>query len=111
MTAREEERALVRQVEGHLLITAAREQGRAAGARAADRLGWLTDTQREDVERQLEAEYLGLARMSWQRTAQRAEELRREYEARYRVLRRRLLAVLLLLCTVLTAAALLASAV
>lgn len=100
----------MRQVEGHLLLAAAREEGRAAGARAADRLGWLTDTQREDLERQLEAEYLGLARMSWHRTARRAEELRKEYEARYRMLRRRLLAVLLL-CALLTAAALLTSAV
>ncbi|MFD3585279.1 hypothetical protein [Streptomyces sp. NPDC058683] len=107
MTAREEERALVSQVEGHLLLAATREEGRAAAARVADRLGWLTDTQREDLERQFATEYLALSRTSWHRTAERSEELKREYEARYQQLRQRLLAVFLLLCAFLTATALL----
>ncbi|MEV5959755.1 hypothetical protein AB0M11_39490 [Streptomyces sp. NPDC051987] len=107
MTAREEGRALVAQVEGHLLLAAARAEGRAAGVRVADRLGWLTDAQRHHLERQLEIEYLGLARTSWRRTAERGEELRAEYEARYRTLRQRLLAGSVLLCALLTATALL----
>ncbi|MER7834901.1 hypothetical protein ABTY98_03065 [Streptomyces sp. NPDC096040] len=94
-----------RQIEGHLLLAAARAEGRAAGARAADRLGWLIDSQRDDIERQLESEYVELARMSWRRTAERGEELRREYETRYRSLRQRLLACSVLACAFLTATA------
>ena len=108
MTAQEEERALVREIEGHLLLAAARQEGRTAAERAASRLGWLTDVQREELEREFEAEYLALSRRSWQRTADRAEELRQVYERRYRALRQRLLACVLLGCAVLAAAGLLA---
>ncbi|MFE4966709.1 hypothetical protein [Streptomyces sp. NPDC056660] len=107
MTAREEERALVSQVEGHLLLAATREEGRRAAARVADGLGWLTDSQREALERQFGIEYLALSRTSWRRTAERGEELRREYEGRYQQLRQRLLAVFLLFCALLTATTLL----
>ncbi|MFF7981434.1 hypothetical protein ACFZDK_20265 [Streptomyces sp. NPDC007901] len=107
MTAQEEERALVAEIEGHLLLASAQEECRAAAARTADRLGWLTDPQREDLERQLETEYLGLARTSWHRTAERGEELRGEYEARYRTLRQQLMAGFVLLCALLTATTLL----
>ncbi|MFE9614209.1 hypothetical protein [Streptomyces sp. NPDC006012] len=96
-------RALVKEIEGHLLLAAAREEGRTAAARLTGRLSWLTDRQRQDVERQFEAEYLGLARASWQRTAERAEELRRTYETRYRALRHRLVACFLLGCALLAA--------
>ncbi|WP_406431607.1 hypothetical protein OHB00_04925 [Streptomyces sp. NBC_00631] len=107
MTAREEERALVGQVEGHLLLAATREEGRRAAARLADRIGWLTDTQRADLEAHFEAEYLSLARTSWQRTSERGEQLRREYETRYQALRQRLVAFFLLTCALLTATTLL----
>ncbi|MER5525469.1 hypothetical protein ABT075_12805 [Streptomyces sp. NPDC002677] len=106
MTAREEEQALVTQIEGHLLLAAAREEGRRAAARVADRMGWLTDTQREDLERQFGTEYLALSRTSWRRTAERGEELRREYEQRYRILRQRLMAGFLLACALWAAATL-----
>ncbi|MBL1084381.1 hypothetical protein JK359_20835 [Streptomyces actinomycinicus] len=102
MTA-DDERVLVQQIEGHLLLAAAREEGRTAAARLGSRLGWLTDTQREDLERQFETEYLALARLSWHRTAERAEELRQTYESRYRALRGRLLACCVLGCAVLAA--------
>ncbi|MEV7816853.1 hypothetical protein AB0P05_40210 [Streptomyces flaveolus] len=106
MTAHDE-RDLVRQIEGHLLLAAAREEGRTAAVRLSSRLGWLTDGQRDDVERQFEAEYLALARLSWHRTAERAQELRQAYESRYRALRRWLLACCVLGCAVLAAAVLL----
>ncbi|MFF4037831.1 hypothetical protein [Streptomyces sp. NPDC001816] len=102
-----EVRALVQEIEGHLLLAAAREEGRTAAARAAARLGWLTDTQRDDLERLFEAEYLALARTSWRRTAERAEELRHTYEARYRALRQRLVAWCVLGCALLAATSLL----
>ncbi|MFF7468443.1 hypothetical protein [Streptomyces sp. NPDC008092] len=107
MTAREEERALVNQIEGHLLLAATREEGRRVAARLTDGIGWLTDSQRADLERYFEAEYLDLARASWYRTAERGEQLRREYDTRYRSLRRRILACFLLTCAMLTATTLL----
>lgn len=100
-------RAFVNEIEGHLLLAAAREEGRTAATRFTARLGWLTDTQRDEVEREFETEYLSLARASWQRTAERAEELRREYEGRYRALRQRLLAGVALGCALLASAGLL----
>ncbi|MEV6760372.1 hypothetical protein AB0N16_06930 [Streptomyces sp. NPDC051105] len=106
MTAREEERALVTQIEGHLLLAATREEGRRAAARAADRMGWLTDSQRADLEGQFLIEYLALSRTSWHRTAERGEELRQEYEQRYRNLRQRLMAGFLLACALWAAATL-----
>ncbi|MGW2748910.1 hypothetical protein [Streptomyces sp. NPDC001450] len=102
-----EERALVQEIEGHLLLAAAREEGRAGAARAASRLGWLTDTQRDDLVRHFETEYLALARASWRRTAERAEELRHMYEARYRALRQRVVAWCVLGCALLAATSLL----
>ncbi|MFG2357060.1 hypothetical protein [Streptomyces sp. NPDC048521] len=111
MTSGEDEdqgaRALVREIEGHLLLAAAREEGRTAAARVAARLHWLTDTQREELERQLEVEYLALARTSWRRTAERAAELRQTYEVRYRALRQRLVAWSVLGCALLAATGLL----
>ncbi|MET9972656.1 hypothetical protein ABZZ80_44045 [Streptomyces sp. NPDC006356] len=85
-------------VEGHLLLAATREEGRTAATRFSAPLHWLTEGQRAEVERRFEAEYLALARASWQRTAGRAGGLRDEYEARYRDLRRRLLVGWLLTC-------------
>lgn len=87
-------------VEGHLLLAATRQEGRTAAARFSAPLHWLTEGQRGEVERRFEAEYLALARASWQHTAVRAGELRDAYEARYRDLRRRLLAGGLLTCAV-----------
>ncbi|MEV7690799.1 hypothetical protein ACFW1F_36770 [Streptomyces bungoensis] len=104
----DDERALVQGIEGHLLLAAAREEGRTAAARLAARLGWLTDTQRDDLERQFETEYLALARTSWRRTAERAEELRLAYESRYRALRLRLAAWCVLGCALVAATGLLA---
>jgi hypothetical protein len=85
-------------IEGHLLLAATREEGRRAAARFSAPLQWLTEGQRGEVERRFEAEYLALARASWQHTEARAGRLRDEYEARYRDLRRRLLAGWLLTC-------------
>ncbi|MFD3843901.1 hypothetical protein ACFWWC_48200 [Streptomyces sp. NPDC058642] len=85
-------------VEGHLLLAATREEGRTAAQRFTAPLPWLTDTQRAEVERRFEAEYLALARDSWQHTSERAGRLRDEYEAKYRELRRRVLVGGLLGC-------------
>jgi hypothetical protein len=91
------------EIEGHLLIAAARTEGRTAAVRFAARLDWLTEGQRAEVERQFEAEYLALTRLSWQRTAERGRRLRDEYGERYRRLRQRTLACCLLACALLAA--------
>ncbi|MGW2567290.1 hypothetical protein [Streptomyces sp. NPDC001537] len=96
-------RVLLNEIEGHLLIAAAREEGRTAAARFSAPFDWLTQVQREEVERRFEAEYLAVARTSWRHTAERARELREEYEGAYRDLRRRLLAGWLLACAAVVA--------
>ncbi|MXM67281.1 hypothetical protein GR925_28580 [Streptomyces sp. HUCO-GS316] len=93
-------RAMLSEIEGHLLLAATREQGRRAAAQFSAPLDWLTDCQRKEVERRFEEQYLELARASWQRTAERALQMRGEYEEIYRGLRRRLLAGWLLTCAV-----------
>lgn len=100
-------RAFLGDIEGHLLLAATRREGRAAAERFTAPLHWLTDGQREELEGRFEAEYLVLARDSWRRTAERAGQLRGEYEETYRGLRRRLLAGWLLACAASTAAGLL----
>ncbi|MFJ3656186.1 hypothetical protein ACIPPR_23125 [Streptomyces nigra] len=85
-------------IEGHLLLAATRAEGRTAAERFCEPLHWLTLTQREEVERRFEEEYLTLARASWQRTADRAGELREEYRRAYRALRRRLVMAWLAAC-------------
>ncbi|MCX5240183.1 hypothetical protein OG824_33750 [Streptomyces prunicolor] len=107
MTAMDElpldRRTFLNEIEGHLLIAAARTEGRTAAARFTARLDWLTDGQRAEVERHFEAEYLTLTRASWERTAERGRQLRDEYEETYRRLRQRLLAACLLGCALLAA--------
>lgn len=100
MTAMDERgtdaRALVRELEGLLLVEAARAESREAADRFTRQLPWLTDSQREEVERHYVEEHLLLTRRAWDRTADRGRELRREYEEAYRVLQRRTFAWCLL---------------
>ncbi|MFF7892814.1 hypothetical protein ACFZDI_13145 [Streptomyces sp. NPDC007907] len=97
-------RAFHNDVEGHLLAAAAHQEARRAAARFTSGLDWLSAEQRAEVERRFAAEHLGLARASWQRTARRGRELRDEYEALYRRLRARLLALALLAVAMVVAA-------
>ncbi|MEV7196209.1 hypothetical protein AB0N81_31060 [Streptomyces sp. NPDC093510] len=84
-------RAFINEIEGHLLVEAARADGRTAARHFTRRLPWLTDTQRAEVERLYTEEHLSLTRHGWQHIARRGRQLRAEYEETYRVLRRRLL--------------------
>ncbi len=97
-------------IEGHLLVAAAHAEGRTAATRFTARLDWLTEGQRAEVEREFEAEYLALTRLSWQRTAERGRQLRDEYEETYRRLRQRVFAYCLLPCALLAATGLVAFA-
>ncbi|MFF3641627.1 hypothetical protein [Streptomyces sp. NPDC002564] len=87
--------AFINDIEGHLLVEAARAEGRTAARHFAHRMPWLTDTQRAEVERLYAEEHLSLTRHSWQHIARRSRELRGEYEETYRALRRRLLSTAL----------------
>jgi len=104
-------RALINELEGHLLIEAARAEGRTEAARFARSFAWLTDTQREEVEERYAENHLALTRRSWELTARRGRELRAEYEATYRALRRRLCTGFLLgaVLTLVTATVVIAS--
>ncbi|MCX4817196.1 hypothetical protein OG601_42115 [Streptomyces sp. NBC_01239] len=102
--------AFLNDIEGHLLIAAAHAEGRTAAARFTARFDWLTEGQRAEVEREFEAEYLALTRLSWQRTAERGRQLRDEYEETYRRLRQRAFAYCLLACALLAATGLVAFA-
>jgi hypothetical protein len=82
---------LINEIEGHLLVEATRGEGRAQAGRFARRFAWLSDSQREEIEERYAEEYLALTRLSWRRTARRGEELRAEYQERYRMLRQRLI--------------------
>ncbi|WP_224058094.1 hypothetical protein [Streptomyces kanamyceticus] len=84
-------RVLVNEVEGHLLVEAARADGRTAAERFTGRLPWLTDAQRAEVERCYAEEHLELTRHGWRHIARRTGQVRAEYEETYQLLRRRLL--------------------
>ncbi|MFJ2770843.1 hypothetical protein [Streptomyces sp. NPDC087300] len=84
-------RALVNEVEGHLLVEAARAEGRTAAERFTGHLPWLTEAQRVEVERCYAEEHLELTRRGWQHIARRTRQLGAEYEETFRLLRRRLL--------------------
>ncbi|MEU6387960.1 hypothetical protein [Streptomyces sp. NPDC046939] len=79
----------IQEIEGYLMVEAARTEGRAAAERFVARLPWLTESQAAEVRDTYAATYVELRRDGWQWCARRARSLRDEYEERYRVLRRR----------------------
>ncbi|MFD7702599.1 hypothetical protein [Streptomyces caelestis] len=80
-------------LEGHLLWAAEVEEARRQAARFAGELPWLTTAQREEVERVYRADRIAVSRAVLVRICDRAAELRTEYEARYRWLRARCVAL------------------
>ncbi|ARX85089.1 hypothetical protein SMD44_04547 [Streptomyces alboflavus] len=92
---------LIGEIEGHLLAEAARAESRAAAQRFAQRLDWLSPAERAEVERLYAEDHLSVTRQAWRHIAGRCLDLRAEYEERYRVLRRRVLAGGLLVAGVL----------
>jgi hypothetical protein len=83
--------ALVNSVEGYLLARTHEEDARREAAEICARMSWLTSAQAEDVTRQYVRQRMVVTRRMLQTTADRAIELRGEYEARYAALRRELL--------------------
>ncbi|CAL9674417.1 hypothetical protein SUDANB105_07767 [Streptomyces sp. enrichment culture] len=83
--------ALVNSVEGYLHVRAHQEDARREAEELCARMPWLTSAQAEDVTRHYVRQRMLLTRRILQTTADRAVELRSEYEARYATLRRELL--------------------
>lgn len=102
MTARDEVASGLSQLEGYLLWNAEQERAHRMAAAFTERLPWLTDGQRAEVERVYTADRLAVSRAVLTHVAGRAEELRAEYTARYRQLRLRCYAAALMLATALT---------
>lgn len=98
------------QLEGYLLWNAELAEARSRAGSFADRLPWLTAAQREEVEQAYTADRLALSRSTLSRIADRAAQLRTEYEARYRQLKLRCVATCALTCAGLVCAGQLLSA-
>lgn len=96
---------LVNQVEGHLLWQARIAEAEDRARAFAERLPWLTGAQRAEIERHHAADTLQRSRADLQRIAARCHSLRAEYECRYRRLRRRCVALVLVLVLVACVAA------
>ncbi|MFI8092835.1 hypothetical protein ACIF9R_31690 [Streptomyces sp. NPDC086080] len=80
-------------IEGHLLWAAEVDDARRRAERFTGELEWLTTAQREEVERAYRADRIAASRDTLVRICDRAAELRAEYEARYRQLRARCVAL------------------
>ncbi|MCG6494379.1 hypothetical protein [Kitasatospora sp. A2-31] len=89
----------VQQLEGYLYWQAETEEARQAARDLADHLPWLTGTQRHDLEHHYTRAHLHVSRAYLTRLRGRRDELRAEYEARYRHLRARCVLTALLVTT------------
>ncbi|WP_309058379.1 hypothetical protein [Streptomyces sp.] len=83
--------ALVAEVEGHLMARAHLDEARREAEELCAGLPWLTSAQAEDLTRRYMHRRLDFTRRMLRGTAERAAQLRQEYEARYAELRRALL--------------------
>ncbi|MGW4025255.1 hypothetical protein [Streptomyces sp. NPDC005009] len=93
MNPRQDSALGLARLEGHLLWAAEVEEARRQADRFAGELPWLTTAQREEVERVYRADRIAVSRATLVRIRDRAAELRTEYEARYRRLRARCVAL------------------
>ncbi|CAL9605439.1 hypothetical protein SUDANB6_05539 [Streptomyces sp. enrichment culture] len=83
--------ALAAEAEGYLMARAHLDDAHREARALCAALPWLTTAQAEDLSRHYVEQRIALARRLLQDTIRRAGELRQEYEARYRTLRRTLL--------------------
>ncbi|MDI9835713.1 hypothetical protein ACWEGS_26490 [Streptomyces sp. NPDC004822] len=89
--AGEADSALADEAAGYLLVHDHHVQACREAAELCARLPWLTTAQAEDVSRHYVQQRVDLTRRTLRATAERAGQLREEYEARYAELRRALL--------------------
>ncbi|MEV2255462.1 hypothetical protein AB0I94_33680 [Streptomyces sp. NPDC050147] len=87
----EDAAAIAAEAEGFLIAHCHREEARREAQALCARLPWLTTAQAEDLTRHYVNHRIALTRQILTTTAERAQELRGEYESRYHDLRRRLL--------------------
>jgi hypothetical protein len=80
--------ALIAEAEGHLMAQAHLDAARREAEELCAELSWLTAAQAEDVVRHYIRRRLDFTRAMLRTTAERAVQLRQEYEARYAALRR-----------------------
>ncbi|MGW1839845.1 hypothetical protein [Streptomyces sp. NPDC002067] len=83
--------AAINEIEGFLLWEAEKSRARSRAEAFCAGLPWLTEAQRAEVERHYCRDRTEVSRECLERIAARATELRAEYEAVHRTLRRRLL--------------------
>ncbi|WP_194373255.1 hypothetical protein [Streptomyces alkaliphilus] len=79
----------INQLEGYLLVQSELRTARVEGEALADRMPWLTGERREELIRLYAEERMALTRRTLRAVTERCHELRAEYTARYRQLRRR----------------------
>lgn len=91
----------IARMEGYLLWQAEIACARADAEAAVDALDWPTAAQREELVDLLAHRQLGVSQMAITRIAARAHQLGGEYQHRYDVLKRRVLATVLALLTAL----------
>ncbi|MFG2828277.1 hypothetical protein ACGFWI_12570 [Streptomyces sp. NPDC048434] len=84
-------------MEGYLLWQAEIDRARSDAEAFVDALDWPTTAQREELVGLLARRQLDLSQLTVTRIATRALQLRREYQQRYDVLKRRVLATALAL--------------
>ncbi|GGW77641.1 hypothetical protein [Streptomyces griseoloalbus] len=83
--------ALAAEAEGFLLARSHRAAARREAQTLCDALPWLTTAQAEELTRHYISHRIAVSRQMLSATVHRADELRREYEARYQQLRGTLL--------------------
>ncbi|MCK7622827.1 cytochrome C oxidase subunit I [Streptomyces sp. RS10V-4] len=86
------------EVEGYLLWQARVREAEQRAEEFVRPLEWLTTSQRVEIEQRYVEDSLRRARRDLERIAARCRSLRAEYEARYRQLRHRCLALTLATC-------------
>lgn len=80
----------IQQLEGYLLAQSRVREARAHAVLFADRMPWLTTAQHEEVVSLYTQDHIAMSRRALELVVARAAELRKEYSARYELLRRRL---------------------
>ncbi|MFB7502802.1 cytochrome C oxidase subunit I [Streptomyces broussonetiae] len=101
----EADNTLADEAAGYLLWQARVAEAERRAREFTGPLDWLTSAQREEIERRHISDGLARARADLERIAARCASLRAEYEHRYRELKRRCLAVTLVVCAGCTAVA------
>ncbi|MGW1884805.1 hypothetical protein [Streptomyces sp. NPDC002133] len=83
----------INRIEGYLLVQSRIQEARRDAEKFADQMYWLTSSQRLEIVNLYTQDRMAVTKRSLEMTAARAQELRREYAARYAALKQRLLCI------------------